>query len=272
MSQKRRSDGGDGFAGDGRSAHARSIGDEKYLVIRSSSAGLPNGFEIQRHRHAWHQLIFATSGVMTVATPRGHWVVPPLSAVWVPANSEHAIRFTGQSQLRTLYIRPAFAKGSAKTCSAMTVSPLLRELIVRTAALGALDRRSVPERAMAWLIREELKQLEIPPLNLPAPQSAQLKALTMALADNRLGTKALARSIGLSTRTLERRFLAETGMTFFQWRLHARMLRALEQILMGEPLKVAAGRAGYRGASAFVAAFKSAFGTSPRRYVARLAA
>lgn len=249
----------------------RSVRDEKFLVIRSSSAGLPDGYEIRSHRHEWHQLIFATSGVMTVATPRGHWVVPPLSAVWVPAQSEHAIRFTGQSELRTLYLRPAFAKGTAKACSAMTVSPLLRELIQRTAALGALDRRSVPDRAMAWLIREELKQVEIPPLNLPAPRSAQLLTLTQSLADSRLGTPALARSIGLSARTLERRFLAETGMTFFQWRLHARMLRALEQMLLGEPLKAAAGRAGYRGASAFVAAFKSAFGTSPRRYVSRLA-
>jgi AraC-like DNA-binding protein len=250
----------------------RTLRGERFLVIRSSSAGLPDGFEIRHHRHAWHQLIFATSGVMTVATPRGHWVVPPLSAVWVPARAEHAIRFTGRSELRTLYLRPTFAKGTAKECSAMTVSPLLRELIQRTAALGALDRRRVADRAMAWLICAELQRLEIPPLNLPAPRSPSLLQLTQSLAESRQGTPALARSIGLSTRTLERRFLAETGMTFFQWRLHARMLRALEQLLLGEPIKVAAGRAGYRGASAFVAAFKSAFGTSPRRYVFRLAA
>lgn len=247
----------------------RAVRDEKFLTVRSSSAGLPDGFEIQRHRHAWHQLIFATSGVMTVATPRGHWVVPPLSAVWVPAGSEHAIRFTGRSQLRTLYLRP---RGAARECSAMTVSSLLRELIERTVAQGALDRRLAADRAMALLIREELTRLTIPPLNLPAPRSVQLRELTETLAGSPLGTPALARSIGLSARTLERRFLAETGMTFFQWRLHARMLRALEQLLSGEPLKVAAGRAGYRGASAFVAAFKSAFGTSPRRYVSRLAA
>ncbi|HEX4381568.1 MAG TPA: helix-turn-helix transcriptional regulator [Myxococcales bacterium] len=252
----------------------RTPRDEKHLLIRSSSAGLPGGYEIQRHRHSWHQLIFAIKGVMTVATPRGHWVVPPQSAVWVPAESEHAIRFTGQSELRTLYLRPSFGKGTAKECSAMTVSPLLRELILRTTSLGALDERRAAEKSMAFLIREELQQLQIPPLNLPAPWSAPLQELTKRLAkdDGRPGTPALARGIGLSARTLERRFLAETGMTFFQWRLHARMLRALEQILLGEPLKVAAERAGYRGQSAFVAAFKSAFGTSPRRYASRLAA
>ena len=73
----------------------RTPRDEKHLLIRCLAAGLPGGYEIKKHRHSWHQLIFATKGVMTVATPRGHWVVPPQSAVWVPA-SGYAARWAWQ--------------------------------------------------------------------------------------------------------------------------------------------------------------------------------
>ena len=44
-----------------------------------------SGFEIPPHRHDSAQLIHAATGVMTVETDDGLWVVPPQRAVWVPA-------------------------------------------------------------------------------------------------------------------------------------------------------------------------------------------
>ena len=48
------------------------------------AADFPNGFALDDHRHPSAQLIHASSGVMTVATAQGRWVVPPQRAVWVP--------------------------------------------------------------------------------------------------------------------------------------------------------------------------------------------
>jgi AraC-like DNA-binding protein len=79
-------------------------------------------------------------------------------------------------------------------------------------------------------------------------------------------TSALAKIVGLSTRTLERRFLAETGMTIGRWRQHRALLRGLEQIAAGMQVKAAASIAGYRTPSAFIAAFRKAFGTPPGHY------
>ena len=45
----------------------------------------PNGHLIPFHQHARSQLLYASSGVMTVTTANGIWVVPPLRAVWIPA-------------------------------------------------------------------------------------------------------------------------------------------------------------------------------------------
>jgi ribosomal protein L35AE/L33A len=43
-----------------------------------------DGQRIPRHRHREAHLIAAISGVMTVTTREGRFVVPPQRAVWVP--------------------------------------------------------------------------------------------------------------------------------------------------------------------------------------------
>jgi len=46
---------------------------------------VPSGYVIARHQHIRSQLLYASSGVMTVETDIGVWIVPPLRAVWIPA-------------------------------------------------------------------------------------------------------------------------------------------------------------------------------------------
>ncbi len=62
----------------------------------------PNGHVIPFHQHARSQLLYASSGVMTVTTANGIWVVPPLRAVWIPALVEHQISCSGRLSMRTL--------------------------------------------------------------------------------------------------------------------------------------------------------------------------
>ena len=64
------------------------------------------------------------SGVMTVWTEVGTWVAPPQWAVWAPAGVAHAIRFTGASSLRTLYLRPGFGQ-MGEASAVVAVSALL---------------------------------------------------------------------------------------------------------------------------------------------------
>ena len=76
----------------------------------------------------------------------------------------------------------------------------------------------------------------------------------------------LARGAGASLRTLQRLFLAETGLSLEAWRGRVRMQQAVVSLSAGAPVTQAALDAGYRGASAFIAAFKRAFGVTPSRY------
>ena len=244
----------------------RQLADEPFLVVRSLASNHVAGDEIGRHAHDWHQLIFASSGVLTVWTERGSWIVPPSWAVWVPSGTSHSIRFGGESRLRTLYLRPDWAEGLPADCTAATVSPLLRELVLRAVAVGMLDRRDPVEAALAVLIVDAFRSSSAPPFKLSQPTSEKLRRASAAMAEGRASTAAIARAAGMGRRTFERRFLAETGMSPDLWRRHAVLLRAVERLAGGAAVKAVAAATGYASPSAFVAAFRRRFGITPSRY------
>ena len=78
--------------------------------------------------------------------------------------------------------------------------------------------------------------------------------------------KQMAKRVSTSVRTLERLFQKETGMTFGKWRQQLRLLQALRLLAAGQPITTVALSVGYESASAFIAAFKHFFGTTPARY------
>src|SRR5262245_32491750 len=89
------------------------------------------GHVIPPHQHPFAQLLFASTGVMTVTTEHGTWVVPPERAVWVPARVGHSIRMTGRVSMRTIYLGDPLGSLAGTACCVVQVSPLLRESILR---------------------------------------------------------------------------------------------------------------------------------------------
>jgi len=242
--------------------------DEPYFLVRTLANEVPDGRALPPHAHPWGQLIYAVSGVLSVWTEQGSWVAPPHWAVWAPAGVVHAMRFTGATSLRTLYVRPDLA-GQPEQSGVITVSPLLRELILRAIEIGMLDRREPTHVAIADLILHELRAQSTPSLDLPQPRTALFRRIAEHVAaapGERRGQAALAKHFGVSVRTLERAFVGETGLSLGRWRRQARFLHALRRIGGGAPVKQAALDAGYRSASAFIAAFRVALNTTPGRY------
>jgi AraC-like DNA-binding protein len=249
-----------------RTRHTPS--DEPHFLVRTLAAEFADGRALAPHAHPWGQLIYAVSGVVSVWTAHGSWVAPPHWAVWAPPGVAHALRFTGKASLQTLYMRPGLCT-LAPQCTVVTVSPLLRELILRAVEIGMLDAREPAHAAMARLIVHELRTRSTPAFDLPRPQSELLRRVADHLAqapDDHAGHAALAKRFGMGARTLERSFAAETGLPLGRWRQHARFLHALRRLGAGEPVKRAAAAAGYQSPSAFIAAFRATFKTTPGRY------
>ena len=102
-----------------------------------------SGYRMHEHAHPWRQLLYATSGAMTVYAGRWSWIIPPGKAVFIPAGCRHAMRMWGEVAMRSLYF-PADLQAAVLAsgeCFVLSVTPLLRELILRVVDLPALDSR-----------------------------------------------------------------------------------------------------------------------------------
>ncbi len=222
------------------------------------------------HRHPEGQLFGATRGVLTVGTDAGLWVVPASHAVWVPPHHRHSLRSHGPFDGCSVYVAEAACATLPAAAGAIRCTGLLREAIARAATWDgrALD---APRQRVADLILDELRATPPEPLGLPLPADARLMRIARALLDDLADPRGLddwARVGALSARTLSRRFLAETGLTFADWRQRARLMRAVELLAAGSSVTATALTLGYDNVSAFIAMFRRAHGTTPARYVA----
>jgi len=245
-----------------------TVADEPFLIVRSVATGYSSGYWMDEHAHPWHQLLYATSGAMTVYAARWSWIIPAARAVLIPAGCRHSMRMWGEVAMRSLYFPPRLDSPVLHhpDCRVLTVTPLLREMILRVADLGALDSR-VPEQArLAGVLLDELHLTPPEPLALPLPADRRAAAVARdVLADpgQEPSLDALARRHAAGRRTLERLFRAETGMSFGMWQQKARLLSSARALAENRPVTEAALDAGYSSVSAFIAAFKRTFGCTP---------
>ena len=237
--------------------------------VASVSCDFKHGEVIPEHHHPEEQLIFASQGVMTVNTRHAVWVVPPLRAVWIPANTPHSVSISGTVSMRTLYFRSTLSPVFPRRCLVMNVSPLLRELILHACSLSRLSRRRAVQRRVIDLLLDQLETLDSVPLQLPHPSDARAVRVVQALYRNPADDRdlvTLTRQCGASKRTVERLFAAETKMTFGRWRQQFRLLRSLQSLASGEKVTAAALEAGYNSPSAYISMFRKQLGTTPTRY------
>jgi AraC-like DNA-binding protein/quercetin dioxygenase-like cupin family protein len=241
---------------------------EPFLVARALSSTYSSGYLMPLHRHSSHQLLFAASGAMTVSGDQHTWMIPPGRAVLIPAGVQHAIRMWGDVAMRSLYfpIDAAPTPFEVDGCRVISVRPLLRELILRVAELAALDSRVEAEANVMRVLIDELESAPIEPLLLPLPHDVRAKRAAGFVLKNPADpatADAIARRAGLSTRTLERLFRADTGMRFGLWRQKARLLESVRVLVEGGSVTDAALECGYSSVSAYIAAFKQTFGCTP---------
>lgn len=238
--------------------------------MRSFAVRFTEGYCSAPHRHDWHQLSYASEGVLRVATQDGAWIAPPHRAVWIPAGVEHHEDMRGEAAMRTLYFAAGLCDALPTTCAVLSVPPLLRELILEVAEHSVLDAAKAEHKRLAQVIVDRLALLAPAPAQmLPMPRDRRALAIAQRLQtdpanDEDLGV--LARRAGASLRTAQRLFVSETGLAFAQWRQRLRLLAAVERLGAGRSVTETAFDVGYASVSAFVSAFRRNFGVTPGRY------
>ncbi len=220
------------------------------------------------HQHTRGQLYLLTHGMIALETQEQQWAMTAGSIGWLPPHCAHQALACGNVAGWSLYLPEPYCSGLPEQPHLSTASGLIQALVERI-ALFAGQRLDAPQRRLLQVLRDEVRMQENTPLQLPLPQDARLLKIARALldepADNRTQSEWAAWA-GLSIRTLSRRFINETGMTFARWRQQARVIRSLEPLSRGEAVNRIAAEYGYDNVSAYIAAFRQRFGTTPGLY------
>lgn len=222
----------------------------------------------RRHRHARGQLFGAAQGLLSVDAGSSRWVVPASHAVWIPPDVAHGLRSHGSFEGWSVYVAPPACLNLPAEPCVLTVSGLLREAVSRATSWPGKVLDAAQDR-IAGVILDEIASLPQAALGLAMPQDARLVRIARALLnrpDDDRKFEAWADSVGIAPRSLSRRFVAETGFSFTEWRQRARLLRALELLAAGKPVKNIALDLGYGNVSAFIALFRRVFGVTPGQY------
>lgn len=228
--------------------------------------------ELAFHHHRKAQLFFVVRGLMTCESRTGLWTVPPQSAMWIPAALEHRVQASGPLEAYFAFIERSAVRAMPKGCATVEVSPLLREVLVRCAALP-LPAPSTP--AIANLHRVLLDELRAAPredLHLPMPTDPRVRKLAELITKRPADPAPMelwARRVGVSSRSLSRILTSQTGMSFGRWRQQLQLILALRWLSAGASVQSVAIDLGYVDPGSFITMFRKALGLSPARFMAR---
>ena len=224
--------------------------------------------EIPLHSHTNGQLNYVCRGTMRLITPSAAWVVPQQRIVWIPPGQPHSVRCQGLSGSWKIMTPRSYSKFLPKAAAVLRTSQLL------VAALDALpvERKSISPvklRLLIDVIKLELQSAKSESLGVALPRTRQLGKLVDTLLEHPEDPRGIdewAKVVAMSRRTFTRKFIAETGSPFGQWRTALLLGKALDLLSEGSSVAETALQLGYSGPSAFVAAFRQRFGISPGQF------
>jgi len=226
--------------------------------------------ESPTHHHNMGQLVLALRGGVTCSVPQGLWMVPPQCGVWIPGGMPHSNRVTANASVCFLFV-PADVAGLPDHCCTLTITPLVRELIVHLSALSEADIETPPNRQLADVLIEQLRRMPAEHLHLPLSDHPRLREIASALNADPADRSTVAqwgKRVAMSERTLARLVQQEVGMSFGRWRQQLHLILALQRLSAGVSVQRTADDLGYESVSAFITMFKKTLGKTPARYFA----
>jgi AraC-like DNA-binding protein len=241
------------------------------VVIFGAAVSDTTGLELDLHRHRKSEILLVKRGALSCEVEGGLWIVPPRSAIWIPGGAPHAVKATGALEGYVAFVDPRLDARLPQFCCTVSVTPLLFELLARSAHLPArYDEGGADSRLVAVLL-DELASAEIENLHLPMPTDKRLRRiadLMIASPADRATMCVWAKRAGMSERTLARSIVRETGMSFGRWRQQLCIMLAVKWLAEGSSIHQTAADLGYDSAPSFVTMFRKTLGTSPGRYMA----
>jgi AraC-like DNA-binding protein len=220
-----------------------------------------------------HYLLCASAGALRLEAEGRSWSLPPARAALIAAGRPILVTIPQPVTTSSVLFDVGFVAPPPEPLAVFDLSPLARALVAECGRWGESDEsldayaealfRALA--AVAWSLAERPS-----PAVMPTGRSDELRR-ALALTEERLGgpvgVDEVARAVGLTPRSLARRFEDELGMTWRAALRRLRVLRAIEALAEGDaPVTEVAFRVGYSSLSAFNAAFRDLTGRTPTAY------
>ncbi|WP_282604318.1 helix-turn-helix domain-containing protein [Pelagibius sp. Alg239-R121] len=225
------------------------------------------------HSHGWGQLISAASGSMYIGTPDRVLLLSPAMILWVPPDVEHWMRYGPNNELRYVDARRDEAREIGTDCRIIAMTPLLKALMAETVPREGSGqgggRANGHDDALHDLLRHELAAAPDVPLSITLPRDPRIRRFAESALDDPGVIESVETWLAdapASRKTVERLFIAETGMPPSRWLRHARLFHAISRLSAGEKVSSVAFDMGYASSSAFSYMFRRSLGRSPSEF------
>lgn len=220
--------------------------------------------ESTAHVHPLDELTWVAAGHSTVVVDGTPWHLDTHTALLIPAGVEHIVIPRPDSLVFPVLLDGLAAAVGLATATAVERSAALDAVVAVVLQPGLAENGAVSaaEARIAELVPLLLD--DRPPL--PADDRArEVASAILASPDDDRRLEDWASMCHTSSKTLQRCFRRDTGLTFPQWRQAARLSIARQMLDSGAAVEHVARAVGYAGATPFIDAFRRRYGATPHR-------
>jgi AraC-like DNA-binding protein len=249
--------------------NSASLGDVKAAAQTSNLIWRGQRWEAPENLHQRSLLIYVVRGALHCEAGSDVWIAPPTMVLWLPGGTLHNAYAYGDFQSYAVWVDATV--GMPANCCIASVTPLLRELLLRAASFPEKTPADSHEKRILDVIMGEIALLPWENLCLPMPTSPRIRPVVEAMIANPSSKDSAiewATRFGLSERTMARLFIRDIGMSWGDWRRQLLVTLALQRMANGSSVQTVALRLGYESASSFIAMFKRTLGKPPGQYLA----
>ncbi len=242
------------------------ISEKPHFQVLTKIEKMNRGHVDRWHEHPWHQIVFPFKGILQTKVSESQFVIPHSGMLFIPANTRHESFVMTDTKFIGIYLNPEITVDYPLQTKAISVSPLLRELILHIHYSNACE--SEITKLLEVLI-DQICRGDSYKMTLLLPRDRRLMIIFKALMENPQRATKLsgwAQEVGASERTLSRLFTKELGMSFPLWRQHLRLVLSLSLLEQRLSIQEISYNVGYNSDSSFIYAFKSLFKQTPQQY------
>ncbi len=230
--------------------------------VESQEAGRSLGW----HTHDFGQFFSAIHGSLYVGMPDRVLLLSPAMAVWIPPDVDHWLRYTSSNEIIYIDVNRLESERLGAKPRVVKMTPLLQSLMSAVPDSEASSFTPPHEAALFDLLFHEIRTAKDVPLSIAMPQDKRIRELAQAALEHPASITSIhewLNGASASRKTIQRLFIAETGMSPSRWLRQIRVLHAVAELAGGKKVSSVALDLGYESPSAFTYMFRNLMGSSP---------